>query len=150
MVSNCKNIDFLKQTVSISNSCGKRGHRVNWENKSATHCGICMPCTYRRASLLSINDTTTYGNTVNKKYTGRKGIAPFLLTQQGQDIGACLEFLKTELTREEIKEELLIAGVIDLPKINNYVDVVLKTREELKKYITKFGDDTTKKKSGLL
>ncbi|MDR0682062.1 MAG: 7-cyano-7-deazaguanine synthase [Dysgonamonadaceae bacterium] len=150
MVLNCNNIDFLKSIIEISNSCGKRGHRVNWENKSATHCGICMPCTYRRAALLSINDKTTYGNTINKKYAGRKKIAPFLLTRQGQDIGACLEFLKTELTREDIKDELLVGGVTDLSKINNYVDVVLRTRAELVRYIIKFGDDTTKKKAGLL
>jgi 7-cyano-7-deazaguanine synthase in queuosine biosynthesis len=150
IVTNCKNIDFLKDIVSISNSCGKKGHRVNWENKSATHCGICMPCTYRRAALLLTNDTTTYGNTINKKYAGRKGIVPFLLTKQGQDIGACLEFLKTELTRDDIKEELLVAGVTDLSKINNYVDVVLRTREELKRYIDSVGDYDTKRKAGLL
>jgi 7-cyano-7-deazaguanine synthase in queuosine biosynthesis len=150
MVSNCSNIDFFKNIVEISNSCGKRGHRINWENKSATHCGICMPCTYRRAALLSVNDKTIYGNTINKKYAGRKGITPFLLTKQGQDIGACLEFLKTKLTREDIKEELLVAGVTDLSKIDNYVDIVLKTKEELKSYIIKYGDDTTKKKAGLL
>jgi 7-cyano-7-deazaguanine synthase in queuosine biosynthesis len=150
MVTNCKNTDYLKEIVSISNSCGKRGHRVNWENKSATHCGICMPCTYRRAALLSTNDATTYGNTINKKYAGRKGIAPFLLTKQGQDIGACLEFLKTELTREDIKEELLVAGVTDLSKINRYVDVVIRTIEELKRYINSVGDCDTKRKAGLL
>jgi predicted nuclease with TOPRIM domain len=109
-----------------------------------------MPCTYRRAALLSIKDKTKYGNTINKKYAGRKGITPFLLTKQGQDIGACLEFLKTKLTRKDIKEELLVAGVIDLSKINDYVDIVLRTREELNIYIIKYGDDTTKKKAGLL
>jgi 7-cyano-7-deazaguanine synthase in queuosine biosynthesis len=150
IVSNCKNRNLLEEIVSLSNSCGKKGHRINWDNKSATHCGICMPCTYRQASLLSMNDTTTYGNTINKKYAGRKGITTFLLTKQGQDISACLEFLKTELTREDIKEELLVAGVTDLSKINDYVDVVLRTREELKRYITEFGGDTTKKKAGLL
>lgn len=41
MVANCENIDSLKENVQISNSCGKKGHRVNWENKTATHCGIC-------------------------------------------------------------------------------------------------------------
>jgi hypothetical protein len=99
---------------------------------------------------LSINDTTTYGNTINKKHAGRRGVTPFLLTKQGQDTGVCLEFLKTDLKREDIKEELLVSGVTDLSKLSNYIDVVLKTRDELIRYVAKFGDDTTKKKSDLL
>ncbi len=150
MVVNCENIDFLKEIVQISNSCGKRGHRVNWENKTATHCGICMPCTYRRAALLSINDTTTYGNSINKKFSGKKKLTPFLLTKQGQDISACFNFLKRSLTKEETKEELLVAGITDLIKIDDYVDVVLRTRAELKEYVYKHGNDIIKKKSGLL
>lgn len=150
MVVNCENKDFLKEIVLISNSCGKKGHRVNWENKTATHCGICMPCTYRRAALLSVDDATTYGNSINKKFSGRKKFTSFLLTKQGQDISACFDFLNKNLTKDEIKEELLVAGITDLIKINDYVDVVVKTRAELKDYVFKYGNDISKKKSGLL
>ncbi|MDD4669987.1 MAG: hypothetical protein PHG78_03025 [Bacteroidales bacterium] len=150
MVVNCENIDFLKEIVQISNSCGKRGHRVNWENKTASHCGICMPCTYRRAALLSIDDATTYGNSINKKLSGRKKFTPFLLTKQGQDISACFNFLNRDLNKEEIKEELLVAGITDLTKIDDYVEVVVRTRAELKKYVYMYGDDIIKKKAGLL
>lgn len=86
MVSQCKNQNLLQQIIQDSNSCGKRGHRSNWENKAATHCGVCMPCTYRRAALQSINDATIYGNTINKKWVGKKMVTPFLLSNQGQDL----------------------------------------------------------------
>ena len=150
MVVNCENKDFLKEIVQISNSCGKKGHRVNWENKTATHCGICMPCTYRRAALLTIDDATTYGNTINKKFSGRKKLTPFLLTKQGQDISACFNFLKKNLSKDEIKEELLVAGIIDLIKIDDYVDVVVRTRVELTEYVYRYGNAVVKKKLGLL
>lgn len=150
MVVNCENKDFLKEIVQISNSCGKKGHRVNWENKTATHCGICMPCTYRRAALLTIDDATTYGNTINKKFSGRKKLTPFLLTKQGQDISACFDFLKKNLSKDEIKEELLVAGIIDLIKIDDYVDVVVRTRVELTEYVYRYGNAVVKKKLGLL
>ena len=150
MVLNCDNKDFLKEIVQISNSCGKKGHRVNWENKTATHCGICMPCTYRRAALLTIDDATTYGNTINKKFSGRKKLTPFLLTKQGQDISACFDFLKKNLSKDEIKEELLVAGITDLIKIDDYVDVVVRTRVELTEYVYRYGNAVVKKKLGLL
>jgi len=150
MVLNCENKDFLKEIVQISNSCGKKGHRVNWENKTATHCGICMPCTYRRAALLTIDDATTYGNTINKKFSGRKKLTPFLLTKQGQDISACFDFLKKNLSKDEIKEELLVAGITDLIKIDDYVDVVVRTRVELTEYVYRYGNAVVKKKLGLL
>lgn len=149
MVSHCGNPKLLEQLVELSNSCGKRGHRVNWESPSATHCGLCMPCTYRRASLLSLNDTTTYGNTINKKWVGRKN-TPFLFSNQGQDIAACLEFLKKTITAKDIKDELLIGGVTDLSEIDKYVNVVLRTRDELKRFVNNIGDREVKKKAGIV
>jgi hypothetical protein len=54
------------------------------------------------------------------------------------------------LNREEIKEELLVAGITDLIKIDDYVEVVVRTRAELKEYVYMYGDDIIKKKAGLL
>lgn len=150
MVSQCKNQSFLQQIVPFSNSCGKRGHRVNWEERTATHCGICMPCTYRRASLLSLKDITTYGNTVNKKWVGRKMTTPFLLSHQGQDTKACLDFLNNPLSTQDIKQELLVGGINDLSKIDQYVNVVLRTREELIELISSIGNIEIKKRVGLI
>lgn len=149
MVSCCENLRLLEKLISLSNSCGKRGHRVNWESPSATHCGACMPCTYRRASLLSVNDTTTYGNSINKKWAGRR-MTPFLLSNQGQDIAACLEFLRKPITARDIKNELIVGGVTDLSKINEYVNVVLRTREELKSLVNNIGNREVKNKAGLI
>lgn len=149
MVSHCEDLQLLEQLVKISNSCGKRGHRRNWEKPSATHCGLCMPCIYRRASLLSLKDKTTYGNTINKRYVGSKK-TPFLLSEQGQDIAACLEFLRRPATAKEIKEELLIGGVTDLSNIDDYVDLVLRTRNELRNLINNIGNSQVKKKAGII
>ncbi len=149
MVSCCANFKLLEKLIRLSNSCGKRGHRVNWESPSATHCGVCMPCTYRRASLLSVNDTTTYGNSINKKWAGRK-MTPFLLSSQGQDIAACLEFLRKPITAREIKSELIVGGVTDLSKIDKYVNVVLRTQDELRNLINNIGNREVKNKAGII
>jgi len=141
MVNGCKDQPNLSKLVKMSNSCGKRGHRAHWEKPRASHCGVCMPCIYRQASLMKITDETTYGNTINS-------LAPFL-SKKSQDVGACLDFLNYSVSKEEIKQELIVNGVKNLSKLNQYVEVVWRTREELKLWIKKVGNSTVKTKAGI-
>lgn len=141
MVNACKDQTNLSQLVALSNSCGKRGHRAHWTIPGASHCGVCMPCIYRRTSLLKIGDGTTYGNTINS-------LIPFL-SKKSQDVGACLDYLNNPITKEEIKQELIVNGVKNIAKLNQYVDVVWRTRQELKQWVKKEGNSTIKSKAGL-
>ncbi len=143
MVIGCQDPTNLLQLVEISNSCGKRGHRAHWEpgKKNATHCGICMPCIYRQASLQAIADNTSYGNSIN--------ILPPFKDKKSQDVGACLDFLRTNLTKEEIKQELIISGIKNLTKLNKFVDVVVNTRSELEAWVKKVGNSDIKSKAGI-
>lgn len=134
MVDDCKNIQLLTQIINLSNSCGKRGHVVNRTNRETTHCGVCMPCTYRKASLLNTTDLSTYGDDLNKPFVG-KHQTPFLTSKQGQDINAMLDFLGKEFTKIEIRQELIVGGVKNLLKLNDYVELVIRTRAELKKLV---------------
>lgn len=141
MVDNCKNLKFLKQIIGFSNSCGKRGHRAHWQDLTASHCGVCMPCVYRQASLINLKDPTTYGNTINS-------LIPFN-TKKSQDVGICLDFLKKDITKDDIKTELIVNGIKNINKLNKYVDVVWRTRIELSKWIGKNGNSFIKTKAGL-
>lgn len=141
MVNNCKDLKFLKQIIGFSNSCGKRGHRVHWQDLNASHCGICMPCIYRRASLQNQKDPTTYGSHINS-------LIPFKL-KKTQDVGICLDFLKKNLSKDDIKTELIINGIKNIDKLNSYVDVVWRTRIELSKWFGNHGNSIIKKKAGL-
>jgi 7-cyano-7-deazaguanine synthase in queuosine biosynthesis len=149
MVSGCANRDFLLQIVADSNSCGKRGHRANWDDRSASHCGICLPCTYRRAALLNVRDRTEYGNEINKRYSGRNQ-SPFLPSQQGQDIVALCEYIKKSFARQDVKNELIIGGLDSLNNINEYVDVVLRAKEELRQYVDTKGNTSIKNLAGII
>ena len=147
MVSNCGNQELLKSIVHLSNSCGKRGHIVNRRERDSTHCGVCMPCTYRKASLINIGDSTKYGDDFNKPFSGKK---PFFLSKQGQDLNACFDFLGTSLTKDEIRGELMINGIKDFSKLDNYVNLVVRTRNELRALIQKTCIDAIRrKKAGL-
>ena len=99
-------------------------HQHMYDNRQATHCGHCMPCMYRKASLIGEIDNTTYGNRFITLFN-KKG------DKVSQDFYAMLDFLKKEFTQSEIKRELRIAGMTDFLDIDEYVDLVVRTRAEL-------------------
>ena len=136
MVQNCSDKPYLLRVVAESNSCGKRGmHQFMYDNHNASHCGHCMPCMYRRAALLGELDNTSYGNRLITLYN-KKG------SKVAEDFFAMLIFLKRDLTREQIKRELRIAGMSRFDDLDEYVDLVVRTREELSAMIRADNNDT--------
>lgn len=59
MVANCANRTFLKRLVPTTLSCSSPT-KGRWQGLGTQHCGFCLPCLIRRASLSSIRDATTY------------------------------------------------------------------------------------------
>jgi len=59
MVRACSNPAFLKQLVPATLSCASPT-KGRWQGHGTQHCGYCLPCLIRRASLSSIADPTTY------------------------------------------------------------------------------------------
>jgi 7-cyano-7-deazaguanine synthase in queuosine biosynthesis len=144
MVQEClKNNSKLLDLIEHSNSCGKRGHVKDWSNREANHCGVCMPCIYRQAALLTLKDASKYGDPINNLFPTKEKHG------KSQDSGAMLDFLKNPITKEEIKQELIVGGVKNLSKLNQYVEVVWRTREELKQWVKTVGNSTVKLKAGV-
>ncbi|RPD44115.1 hypothetical protein DNI29_22215 [Hymenobacter sediminis] len=147
MVAGCADLPFLLSIVGESNSCGKRGHPRGWVRLGSSHCGVCMPCVYRRAALLGHPDPTTYGNNLEElKYD-----AGFqrLTTKRGQDLDACLSFLASTLTPRQIRTELLINGINDTAKLPGYTTLVGKTRQELAAWVSTCREPNLRHKAGL-
>jgi hypothetical protein len=59
MVHGCANLALLKKIVPSSLSCASPT-KGRWQGHGTQHCGYCLPCLIRRASLASITDQTTY------------------------------------------------------------------------------------------
>lgn len=127
MVRNCKNRDLLLATVNSTNSCGKRNMKQHMTDTTASHCGRCMPCMYRRASLTGYRDLTTYGDTLGQLFQD-KG-------ERSDDFFAMINFLRREMTEDDIRRELRIAGLGRLDTLEKYVQLVKETRSELKAMI---------------
>ena len=144
MVRDCKDRPYLLSILPDSNSCGKRTRRqFFYDNQHATHCGHCMPCMYREASLIGFNDSTSYGNELDSLFRHKQ-------LQLTDDFFAMLNFLKTDLNEDDIKRELRIAKVNELPNFDQYVNLVVKTRSELKALIATKGSSELKRYIGLI
>lgn len=144
MVKNCANREFLLSILDKSNSCGKRTrHQFFYDNNRATHCGHCMPCMYRKASLVGLADKTTYGNTLNSLFRRKD-------QHVSDDFYAMLNFLRTNLAESDIRKELCIAKVNNLPNFEKYIDLVRRTREELLSLISSEGNEQLNEYVGLL
>lgn len=129
MVQNCADKDFLLKIIPTSNSCGKRNmHQQMYDNTKATHCSHCMPCMYRKAALVGEIDGTTYGNRLETIFQKRSNAI-------SNDFIALLDFLKTPFSLDEIRKELYVGGMGSMGNIDQYVDLVIRTRAELSKMV---------------
>ena len=93
--------------------------------------------------MIGFNDSTSYGNELDSLFRHKQ-------LQLTDDFFAMLNFLKTDLTEENIKRELRIAKVNELPNFERYVNLVIKTRSELKALIATKGSNELKRYIGLL
>lgn len=141
MVFNCLNQTALLQSFTESVSCGKRGRKTHWDIKTGTHhCGVCMPCIYRRAALHKKGlDNQIYGN----------DLLAALSVDRHVDMPALFDYLKTPLTHDKIKRDLVVNGSLPLNELDNYADVVIRSRTELLKWFSDKGNTYIKTELGI-
>lgn len=130
MLEQCNDRNTLLETYKSSCSCAKRGTRKDIRDVmyGTNHCGICMPCIYRRVALHKIGiDNEIMGTNIfkPKKYPLKK--LP--------DIPAFLDFMKKIFTVDDIERNLLVNGSLPLEKVTDYAKVVIRTRLEINQWI---------------
>jgi 7-cyano-7-deazaguanine synthase in queuosine biosynthesis len=142
LLKGCSDKKTLQLTYNDSVSCGKRGRRGHWDKRSGTnHCGVCMPCIYRRAALHVINaDSQLYGIDIFKT---KKKILDI------EDLPALFDFLKSPLSNQQIKRILLVNGSLSLVDLDHYSNVVERVRKEVKKWLADKGNAQLKELAGI-
>jgi hypothetical protein len=144
MVEECRGRNILLQIYRESCSCAKRGTRKDiWDNQSGVnHCGICMPCIYRRVALSKINcDDENVGTDIF--YPKKRSLTKL------PDINAFIDYMSTNLSIKNIEKQLLTNGSLSLDKLNEYAGVIYRTRQEIVAWINQKGCDEIKKLIGL-
>lgn len=142
MFIECTNQSFLQASYQGSVSCGKRGRRqFHFDKPDEKHnCGRCMPCIYRRAALnkASLDNERHYGNFITK------------VTSLGNnDLPALFSYLKRAIPLEKMKRDLLVNGNIDIADLNEYAEMVLRSKLEVLKLFQDKGNIFVKSELGL-
>jgi hypothetical protein len=140
MFVNCKNQEVLKHIYEKSVSCGKRGRKQYWNHKTGTdHCGVCMPCVYRRSALnKAVLDNQLYGSDITD--------APS--KNSFKDLPALFSYLNKNISIEQMKTDLVINGSIPFEELNDYADMVLRSKAEVLKLFTDKGNEFVKYELG--
>jgi len=144
MLEECEDAEMLRLTFKESCSCAKRGTRKDIRDitTGTNHCGICMPCIYRRVALHKIGiDNEIVGTDIfnPRKYP----------LEKLPDVPAFLDYMRTSLTVEDIEKNLLVNGSLPLDKVEKYAQVVYRTREQITDWIRDKGSVEIKKKLGI-
>lgn len=144
MLEECIDKDILRATYKKSCSCAKRGTRKDIRDvmTGTNHCGICMPCIYRRVALhkIGIDNEVVGTNLFNpQKYP----------LEKLPDVPAFLDYMRNPLSIEDIEKNLLINGTLPLDKVEQYASVVFRTRSQIIDWIKDKGSVEIKKKLGI-
>ena len=148
-VQQCLDQDLLRATAKESVSCAKRSHKRTWCNtgKTVRGCGKCLPCIYRRASLYQVDlDTEKYGRDICE---GDVNLDCDKLL--ADDLRALLSFLGSDVSQQEIACLLLANGNIEMPRLQEYADVVVRSMNEVRTWLQdKCTDEKIRQCAGLV
>ena len=142
MVERCGDRELLLNTYGLSCSCGKRGTRKDIrDNGHVPHCGVCMPCVYRRAALHKIGISEQVGTDIFRPKKRKIYEIP--------DMPALISFIRTNHSLNDIEKGLLVNGSLPIEHLREYANVVYHAREEIKKWIRDEATIELKKEFGL-
>lgn len=143
MFVECTNQTFLHNIFRDSVSCGKRGRRqFHFDNPHENyHCGRCMPCIYRRAALncAGFDNEMDYGNFITN-----------VISLGKNDLPALFSYLNRDIQLETMKRDLLVNGNIEFDQLEQYAEMVLKSKNEVLQLFNDKGNSFVKSALGLI
>ncbi len=134
VLASCRNQKVLQSVYKDSVSCGKRGFsRMHWHDKSASACGHCVPCIFRQAAVAFASfDEEAFGCTVSNRR--RWGTSDIL--RPNSDLQTVVDFVKADLDADSIWRKMRSNGHLSLVRKDQYVDLVVRLRAELKSWLS--------------
>lgn len=152
MVDICCQNSEKKKTFELlykeSCSCAKRSHKHYWERRNVLHCGVCLPCIYRRVSLSGLNEQCDEPVGLDI-FTPKEIQINRTDIKRNRDIRSLLYFLKNRCKKEIIEIELIANGITAKEEVNEYTEFVLHSYNQVKDWLKTNGDATIRQKAGL-
>lgn len=146
---------ILEVLSPLSCSCAKRSHNRWWDKDGeyihanhVHHCGMCMPCIYRRVAMnaIGLDNPAELGTDIFQPT--RHFNINNLQSKTSLDVNLLLRFIR-KINRQDIENELLAEG-IDENEINQYVDLMMHSYQQISEWIFQKGNDVIKRKAGIL
>lgn len=146
---------ILTALYKSSCSCAKRSHNRWWDKSGEdisanriNHCGMCLPCLYRRVSLdkVDLDDPELLGTDI---FNGITFQLDNMKQKRSRDFRTLLYFLKTRFNEKVIKQELLISGIDSADELDNYIELTMRSYQQVLDWINRNGDRVIKNKAGL-
>lgn len=146
---------ILEVLSPLSCSCAKRSHNRWWDKDGeyiranhVHHCGMCMPCIYRRVAMnaIGLDNPAELGTDIFQPT--RHFNINNLQSKTSLDVNLLLRFIR-KINRQDVENELLAEG-IDENEINQYVDLVMHSYRQISEWIFQKGNDVIKRKAGIL
>ena len=158
MVECCRNENknnIMRQLYRLSCSCAKRSHNFYWDKSSEeiernhiNHCGMCLPCIYRRVALDKVHlDSPAYiGTDINN---GNPYDLDNLKQRRGRDYRTLLNFLHRGLDSDRIKRELVANHITSDMGLDDYVELVMHSYRQVLAWIARKGGRKVKHLAGI-
>ena len=154
----CGNNDkntIIRQLCRLSCSCAKRSHNFYWDKPSdeiaqhhIKHCGMCLPCIYRRVALdvVGLDDTAFVGTDINH---GNPYDIDNLRQRRGRDYRTLLHFLRRGLNTDYIKAELRANHITTDMGLEDYVTLITHSYEQVILWVARHGSARVKQIAGI-
>jgi 7-cyano-7-deazaguanine synthase in queuosine biosynthesis len=144
-VSQCVDFNLLTSLTSRTVSCSHGSRRQDWKRKSATNCGYCVPCLFRRASLhvKKLDSGKEYGIDVcaDEIKTDSDRIS-------ADDLRAVTIGLRHFGTDASVRKAIVSVARVD--PLDGYVNLVNRGLDELRTWISDKGSISLRTAAGLV
>lgn len=146
---------ILESLVDLSCSCAKRGHNVFWDksgieirNAKIKHCGMCLPCLYRRVALdtIGLDNEALLGTDV---LHGIKFNLDNKHQKRNRDFNALLYFLKNRMNERTIRQELFFNGIIEKQELDEYTSLALHSYRQVINWLKKKATNEIQIRAGI-
>jgi len=144
-VIRCGDLSLLTGLASRTVSCSHASRRQDWKRKSATNCGYCLPCLFRRASLhaTKLDSGKQYGIDVcSDELTVNSDRA------SADDLRAVTNGLRHFNTDASVRKAIM--SVARVEPLDGYVNLVHRGLNELRSWIADKGSISLRTAAGML
>jgi len=143
MLIECKNKQLLNTLLKVSMSCSHPTVKQQWKRRDVHHCGYCMPCIIRRASIHRYDKLLDQGNDYGIDIFNKDEMR---LEQDGvipRNIKAMLYFLFIKHNNQMYKK--LLSQIVRVDNQDAIISMLINGYDEIRLLIEAKGSDKMKK-----